>query len=136
MQTINSLPSLRQHDKELQAELAVLFAKYGLKVTRKAATVYPDSGEIKFRIETSFLTAEGAQAIAEKQWNNYAQVFGLPTDGLGKVVTFNGFAYTITGLDLKARKTPVLITRHGDKKVFKANPEAIARALAFKAPTA
>ena len=136
MKTINSLATLRQHSKSLEADLNEVFARYGLKVTRHAGTIFPSSGEVKWRSETSFLSPEGEQDLARKQWEQYAVAYGLPADAFGKVVCFNGFAFTIAGLNLSSRKSPVKLTRRGDGKEFKTSAESVARALAsVKQPT-
>jgi hypothetical protein len=134
MNTLNSITSLallKTHSKQLEADLAEVFARYGLKLTRNAATIWPDSGEVKFRCETSYLDAEDAAARDKHQWEQYACLYDVPVDAFGKVITVAGTEFKIVGLDGKARKSPIKLARVKDNKPFQCSADAIRRALAI-----
>ena len=58
-----------------------------------------------------------------------ATVLGLPTDCYGKVVILRREAYTIEGVNLRARKYPVMVRRVSDGKTYKWADGAVLRAL-------
>jgi len=60
----------------------------------------------------------------EKEWELYRDMFGLKKEWLGEKVVLSGKKMTITGLDTKKSKYPVMVeTADGHK--YKVTPEQI-----------
>jgi hypothetical protein len=109
--------------KDIEAAVAAVLAKHGLSAGR-VSTRYGES--YKVSIEA---TAIGAPAPEASDWMRYATGFGLPADALGGTFTSNGRTFRITGLNLRARRMPVLACEVRSGKAYKFAIESVLRAL-------
>lgn len=120
---VTDLVSLRAASKEMDAELAAVFAKYGLTVVGRSAKI--GGGECNFTVKT--ITGGGEQK-ADKQremYDRYADMYGLPSDGFGKTFIVQGDRFELVGLDMSKPKNCVSLKRLSDGKSFKCPPDTI-----------
>ena len=77
--------------------------------------------EVTFKVT---MRQTGAEKTTERDFQTYAFMFGLQPSWFGQTFLAGGHAYTITGLNRKAKSMPVLASR-GDGKVFKFSAETV-----------
>lgn len=92
---------------EMMAGLQAVAAKHGLTVKVKGGTF----GNGTFTPKVEFAEAGAAEA----DFVRYAPSFGLQASTFGKKFTYAGKTYTVTGLNLSARKRPVQVVSMGGK---------------------
>ena len=109
--------------RDIEAAIAEVLAKHGLTAGR-TSTRYGEN--YKVSIEAN---AIGALAPEANDWKRYASSFGLPTDALGEKFVSGGRTFCITGLNLRARRMPVLATDVATGKPYKFAAESVRRAL-------
>ncbi len=93
---------------DIAEALQAVADKHGISVKVNGGT-YDPSGLFKPRV------AFTADNHAEAEFKQYANLFGLKPDAFGKTFTNSGRTFTIAGLNLKARKRPVLATADDGK---------------------
>jgi hypothetical protein len=113
--------------KEMEAAMQVVAAKHGIVIKFGNCKFSPENASFKLDVATkaqngSVITRE---ATAFKQSAVY---YGLKSEDLGKVFTFNGKTFKLTGLLPKSRKYPFQATCLQDGKSYKL-PESIASLL-------
>jgi hypothetical protein len=127
------LAKLKQIAPQLDAELDSVFAKYGLKVRQRRATVDPALGLVKFSIETADValkTKSGEQTTPEREaFKRGAWIVGLKPEHLDRTFVMQGTEYKVAGLRPKASKNAVLIKRTKDGKQFVCSAHHVLRAL-------
>jgi hypothetical protein len=97
-------------DAALGQTLRKFAADHGVEVEMRGGTF--GAGNYKPRVE--FRTADAGQ----KEWERYADMFGLPKDAFGKTFQRGNSLYTISGLSISASRFPV-ITKRQDGVEFK-----------------
>lgn len=110
--------------KKIEGAVKAILVEEGME-PGKIRTTYGDL--YKFAIEA---VPVGAPKPEESNWQQLASLYGLPADGLGKTIVLSGKLFTITGLNTRARKSPVLLTEKATGKGYKAPIEIVNRALA------
>lgn len=117
----------RQAAKVLSAALRevveLVAAEHGLDFRIRGGSFSPYSGTYKPSIE--FSVPSVAVAVAQKD----ASLVGLPDDAIGRSFTHQGREYTITGINLRARRMPVQATRTSDERTFKFPTATVKHAL-------
>lgn len=133
MPTITDLTSLKVHSKALDAELEAVFAKYGLKMGSRRATVYSEEGKLKYAIECRMGSAEDQTEKAKALWERYAPMFDLPADAFGKEVIFNrDQKFRVSGINPNKPKNCVMLTRLSDGKAgFQCPADQLQRVLKY-----
>lgn len=119
------LNHLKKNGKKIDAEIAAVFEKYGIKVVGRSARVDSAEGFYKFKIQ--FATPQGAEARNKKAENNYrfyAPMSGLKEEWFGKKFCAKGTTYTICGFNPRRKKKPVELAANG--KIYCAAPEEVA----------
>ena len=107
---------------EIEAAIDPIFAKHGFE-RGKTTRNYGEFFGIKIQA-----TPIGAPKPAENDFTRYASLFDLPADALGKQVRLGSRLFTITGLNTRAPKNPVML-KGDDGKSYKAPAESVKRGL-------
>jgi hypothetical protein len=74
-------------------------------------------------------TRIGAAKPEENDWKRFAPLFNLPEDAIGKEISLGGRQFTITGLNTRAPKNPVMLAEVGSQRKFKAPAASVSMAL-------
>jgi hypothetical protein len=117
--------------RDVEQALASVFEKHGLDLRIKGGT-YGPSYAIKIE---GILRAEDDGAAfnpnsPEAQYlAQFAEVYGLPADALGREFTSRGRRFVVTGLNTRARRMPIQAKCLDDDRNYKFEAEAVARAL-------
>jgi len=103
--TITSIskPTAQEIFKDIEANLDMLGQYYGLKFAISVKR-YNDIS-ISLKLEGVLTNSPKAEQITS---NNYVMI-GLPADCIGSKVKIAGKLYTVSNIDLKKRKFPVII---------------------------
>lgn len=127
--------SLRVLTAKINAVLAALAEAEGLDIRVAGGSFTSQNATMKIAISTKgdggVLNTREASALG-----GFGRYFGLEGVKLGDEVRIAGEAYTIAGLNTKARKTPVVIKRVRDGKTFRATAEQVRAALGLASPGA
>ncbi len=109
------------------AALKPVADRFGLEVAVGGGTF----DETFFKPRVAFRT----RTAAVDTWARYAPSFGLPIDGVGKIVTLalGGVpkSYRIAGIKIESRRFPVLVERVGDGRPFRCTAAGVIKALAI-----
>ena len=106
--------------KDISAEAQrVLREHFGddFRVTSKNGTF--EGNCFSFKIE--FLEKQTDGTVVEKiaqDFKEYARVYGLQPDDLGKTFVFRGKTFKIIGLNIRSRKRPIVVENSITKKQF------------------
>jgi trehalose-6-phosphatase len=115
------LNHLRKVNTELNADLAAVFKKHGIKMVRLNMRV--DALEGKANIE---IRREGADAaVADRKMQESAELFklyasmeGMKAEWLNKSFSANRTSYTIVGFNPRKKKFAVQVRNATDNKVY------------------
>lgn len=117
-------PTLRTIDAEIQAALNVVAAKFGITISLRGGSFSPTVCNTKIEIKSASHGVAGADPIKDSRNKMTAMMLDLPEDIVGK--TFEQIrpgggkdTFTITGLDSKKPKYPVIATSSRDNKSYK-----------------
>jgi hypothetical protein len=116
----NFLAHIKKHGKEIDAEIAAVFKKYGIEITGRSARVDMADGEYKFKVR--YATPEGEAGLKQK-FETYAPMFDMDPSWFNKDFKMGGVVYTFVGFDLKKHKRPVLAKCQRDGKTYLLTPE-------------
>ncbi len=114
----------RSNCRELMAEveeaLKPIAEKHGLTLDWKGRTFYRDQMPVMFQFLVTKQDEDGNALDAKAQaFKRSAVRVGLEPDDLGKEFVSNGEKFRITGLNLRAKRYPVLAERVRDGKKYK-----------------
>lgn len=104
---------------EIEAAIDPILARHGFE-RGKTTRNYGEYFGMRFQA-----TPIGAEKPQESDWKHFASLFGLPEDALGKTIQMGGRTFTITGLNTRARRMPVMLADESGKS-FKAPAESVA----------
>ena len=105
-------------DAEARAALEQVAEKLGLTVKLGGGSYDPTTGTYTPRVTFS---VDGAEARA---WAQVAALVGLAPDDYGREIAYGGIGRVrLVGINLRARRFPILVERVDDGKVYKV-PEA------------
>lgn len=123
--------TLRMIQNDLDAALAALSAKHGIKI--EAQTMRYTASTFKTTVEGALPSSSGAvdprRVRQEENFKTLATALGIHADTLGKTVHFKGVPYTVTGIETRSYKNPVVI-KNAAGKFFKIPVVEIMNALA------
>lgn len=71
-----------------------------------------------FKVSLNLIKDGVIQRPERSNYETYAAMSGLPSDGLDKEILLDGERYTVEGLKTNARKRPVIISRVRDRQSF------------------
>jgi hypothetical protein len=106
---------------DAEEALEAVAAKFGLTLKRESGRFSHDSFTAKFTF--AVVAADGSGAPAD--FARKARMLGLPEDCYGKQFVTGTGTYEVTGLNLRAKKYPVLGKRVRDGKTFKFTAMAV-----------
>ncbi len=110
----------------LDAALAALGRELGLQIKARNASYNSSHTNCTFKLELATIGESGEVETKEAAaYRELHQLYGLPADGLGRMVPFNGEHFTIMGLLPKSDKYPLLARRATDGKQFKLPKRAL-----------
>lgn len=121
-----NLAKLNQIAPQLDAELAQVFAKYGLTVTHRKGQVDEALGTLKYAI--SLVDANATTSPEAKRWGQYAHYFDLPADGVGRLFSYNHKQFKIVGL--RDSKSPKRVVAGHNGKTYVFAPDTVRALLA------
>jgi hypothetical protein len=117
---------VRQVSDEAEAALQAVAEKYGLVLKRESGRYSANNFTAKFSFAVK--AADGSDAPAS--FARQASLLGLPEDCYGKVFqTWGGKSYKVTGINLRARKYPVLGECLRTGKTFKFMSDSVKHGL-------
>lgn len=109
---------------DAMAALQAVATKHGLVVKYSGGSYGMSNAALKF--EFAEKASNGAVLTREAvDFQQYASVYGLKPDDLGRQFQHNGYTYKIVGLNARAHKMPIQAVRL-DGKTFKF-PENVVR---------
>ena len=97
---------LREIAADMQKALELVLKRHGVEVEIGGARFTDVEATYKVRIFSG--SKDNAKQV---EWNKYCVLFGMRPEDFGKTFTSNGETYTIDGLNLKAKRMPILATR-------------------------
>ena len=109
-------PDCREIATDMLAALTPLLAAHGLTIQRGKATYTPTSFRIPLTV--TVLEAPSGKAVAQADFERHAPLFGLDPSNYGRTFTIRGRTFTLTALNLNARKRPIQATANGKTWVF------------------
>jgi hypothetical protein len=120
-------PTCRKVSDEALEALNAVAEKFGLIVKNEPGRFTHNTFTAKFTFSVEASDGTGAPAdFAQK-----ARLVGLPEDCFGKEFTdFRNQTFTITGVNLRAKKYPVQVTKKSDGRGFKMPAAQVAAHLA------
>jgi hypothetical protein len=121
-------PSLRLLRERLETVLKPLEQELGIGITLGRCTFTSSSATMKLELVTAGTNGK----VERKEVTSYKELhslYGLPADGLDKVVTVHGTTYVILGLMPRRDKFPILVKKQSTGKEFCLRTEDIKRAL-------
>jgi hypothetical protein len=102
---------------EIQAAVADIATKYGVKLTVGGGNLGTNEGMIKIQVALE-VTASGKSA-AEEKFARYCHYFGMEPDHYGTTVRIQNAFFKIVGLNPSAPKNSIELERVSDGKNFK-----------------
>lgn len=127
--------TLRALSDEINAALAPLAERHG--ITLRIGNGSFGAAYATLRLDVATISEQGQVNTRESSaLGSLGGLYGLPGVKVGTVVVMQGDRFTVTGLNAKARKAPVCLTRERDGKAFKATVDMVKRALGQGAATA
>lgn len=116
---------------EVQEALGPIAEKHGLVLDRKGKTFYNDRVPVMFQMLVRVEDADGKVLDSKAQeFKAAASLVGLKADDLGKTFIIRGTSYEVEGLNLRARKFPVLAKSMQNGKTYKFQADTVARSIA------
>lgn len=101
--------------KDIEAALAGVGTKYNVKLSAGKINYSHEYADIK--ITASVITADGMVVTKDAaNFKQYADMFGLKPEDLGRIFIDHGIEYQITGLLPNSRKKPVTLLRLHDNQ--------------------
>lgn len=92
--------------------LSQLETEFGVKVALGNASFMPTN--VTFKFDMTIKSQNGEVETKEQTYfKQYANIYGLDPSDLGKQFSSQGYQYTITGLNPRAKRMPILATRSG-----------------------
>jgi hypothetical protein len=125
------LTTLRVIAPSIDNDIKDLFAKHGLKVSKRNTTVDSATGSVTWKLtlaDINLKDRDGNPTTPEaERWKQYANIYNLPADGVGRTFQWGGRTYTIVGLrDGKSRKS---VVAERDSKTYVFGPDEVKRLL-------
>ena len=118
----------KQMGDDIKNALQTIADKYEMTMEYRGGT-FSDT-DYKPRVTFTGKSVDG-KSRQEKEWDMYAEVLDLKKEWLGQVIVLSGKEMTITGLDMKKSKYPVLVEAENGSK-YKVSPEQIQRIIGRK----
>lgn len=101
------------------AEMALADVAKGFGLHVKRGTANFDSTSAKIQMVFSEISEDGTVMTREAEaFKDNADMYGLRPEDLGEKFDHKGHTFTITGLNARARKMPIQVTRE-DGRTFK-----------------
>lgn len=104
-----------------KAALEDLAAQFGLELEYSGGKYDEDTFTPRFVFKQS--------GAAEREFGRCAPAVGLEPDDYGRVVIINGASFRLTGVNLRARRFPILGTALASGKTYKLTESAVLQAL-------
>jgi len=111
----------KQMGTDVKNALQTIAEKYNMTMEYRGGT-FSDT-DYKPRVTFTGISADG-KSRAQKEWDLYCDMFDLKKEWLGETVILSGKKMTITGLDTKKSKYPVMV-ESADGHKYKVTPEQI-----------
>ena len=111
--------------KEIEVAIKDILDRHGLQ-PKPSRTTYGPSLSIKLEAIKVELDEQGVNRADPRviEWERYADLYGLPKDGVGRPFRYGNREYRITGLDGGRPRFPISADRLPDGKAFKFPVEA------------
>ena len=114
--------AIELHNK-FNAAMKKFAEENGLKFEPTSARfgAFEFSKKVKFTIKSQASTAT-EELNAKFKFQRYANHYGLASSLFGKVVNIAGVEYRVAGVNTRARKKPINLTRVSDNRNFRCSP--------------
>ena len=113
--------------QEAEIALRAIAAKHGVEIKYNGGNFTPTSATLKF--EFAERATDGTVLTEEaSNFKRYAEIYGLKADDLGREFWLNGKRFTISGLNTRAHKMPV-IAKASDGKSYKFSATSVVNRL-------
>jgi len=96
---------------QIEDALSELSEKHGIKMSVGNGSYAGLSGHFKLLLTT---TGENGETAEQRDFNRFADDYGMDKTWLGMIIKVNGESYTIKGILPKRRKNPILVMRNRD----------------------
>lgn len=107
--------ALRLLRERINQALASLEQELGVKLSAANITFDADGKTAAIKLEAVATDQGEVESRYAKDYKQFAAMFKLPADGIGRTFLSRDIPYIIVGLDIKRRKNPV-IAEHGITK--------------------
>jgi hypothetical protein len=102
---------------DMMEALKAVALKHGVEFRNKGGSL--SSTNVTFRIEAAVVGATGVAETRERSdFPRYCHMYNLKKEWLDATFNHMGTEYTITGLNTRKHKNPVLVKRNKDGKGF------------------
>lgn len=116
-----NLQAIRKQMPQIEKELAAVLDKYNITLVKMGGSIGADDSTFKLTV-----TDKGANPNAKyaKNFEVYAELYGLKREWLNQSFKASQGNFTIIGYDTKKRKKPVMLKLDRDGKTYFA-PESM-----------
>jgi hypothetical protein len=116
-------PAVKTLSAAIRAALDAVATEYGVNIKVGGGSFDPGAGTFKPKVEVTLDDA------AERQWQQWGPMFGFAVEDFGREFTASGKQFRISGVNLKARKRPILATEVGTDRGYSFDADALLRIL-------
>lgn len=109
-------PELKNFREDFSSAVKELEKKYGVSIELGSITYTANDFHAKMEVKKNVV--EGNISYDQAEFEKYCMIFGLTKDFYGKKFSMNGKTFTVSGINTKAHKMPVLATCD-DGKTYK-----------------
>ena len=109
-------PTLKVIGEAIDKALYAVAREYDISIKRGGGAF--DATNFRFKVECSIIVKGTVVTKESQQFKQYASLYGMKPEDLGKQILFGGKAYKITGLRLTSRKFPVMAERYDGRTYF------------------
>jgi hypothetical protein len=124
--------NLVQIREDINAALKAVGTKHGLVLDAGNASYSPTNAT--FKLAVSVITDGVVMDKPTADFKRFCTMYGFKPENLGAKFTSRGVEFTLTGLDSKSHKYPMLARSSKDGKDYKMTREAVQRALGIPVP--
>ena len=117
---------LKELGPAIDSALKPLAEQHGIQI-RVGNGVYNGlDGSLKLLLST---TSEDGETPESRDFKLFGHRYGMDIEWLGKTIYTNGDSYTISGLQCKRKKYPIVVIRNSDKTIGRMDKIAVRQAM-------
>lgn len=128
MTKLNDKTVLRQLRIDIDTALTAIREKYDLtKLHAGNIRFEGDGSEAKIQLHAVARLEAGQKTREQRDFETYAEFYGIARDAFAKVFSMNGRDVRIVGMDMKKRKYPIVVSEVPSGKRMLTTAEVVAR---------